>query len=97
MDAVTLVLEVTGTISVTAPVGREYTYGAASPSGAPASWLAIAHRAENIGQATLVPPHTCQTCSGTWPGMLIRIATPVNGSASQEISGTWRYLPGNFF
>ena len=53
---VTFVCDPKGTISVMVEDGIEYTYRAAWPSGVPASWFAIAQRAENMGQATLVPP-----------------------------------------
>src|SRR5205807_10651530 len=61
--------------------------------------LAIAHSAENIGQATLVPPMTV-TCgpdpTGS-PKQLVpsqTISTPVYGSASKAMSGTSRRVPG---
>src|SRR5271166_1505098 len=101
MEAVTLVLEPTGTTSVMAPAGSEYTCAAAWPRAGPPlasdSWLAIAHSPENMGQATLVPPHTCHTSSGTWPGTEMAMTAPVKGSASQEISGSRRFLPGSDF
>src|ERR1700733_10061810 len=50
-----------------------------------------------MGQATLVPPHICQTNSGASPGMLIAITTPVYGSASHAMSGTCRVLPCKAF
>ncbi len=45
-------------MSVTAPGGKLYKYGAACPSGCPAFCAAIPHNAENIGVARLVPPIT---------------------------------------
>src|ERR1700722_104892 len=93
MEAVRLWLPLTGTTSVMAPAGLEYRYCAAWPSGAPASSLAIAHNAENIGQARLVPPITCQTNPGDWPGTVMATTAPVNGSPSHAISGTCRYFP----
>jgi hypothetical protein len=74
--------------------GIEYRYGAARPRGPPvpgtacASWLAMAHSAENIGHAKLVPPHTCHVSDGIWNGSEIAITPPVYGSASHETSGT---------
>src|SRR6478736_4273621 len=84
-------------MSVTAPAGSEYKYGAASPRGAPASWFAIAQSAENIGHARLVPPHTCHVNDGIWNGTEIAMTPPVNGSASHPTSGTCRHFPGSFF
>src|ERR1700678_857672 len=94
MLAVTLVVDATGTTSVIVPAGMEYRYCAACPSGAPASWLAIAHNAENIGVARLVPPYTVHSKAGETNGSEIAITPPVKGSASQAMSGSRRYVPG---
>src|ERR1700722_2895526 len=97
MEDLTFDWLLTGTISVIASCGSEYTYCAAWPSGAAASWLAIAHSAENIGQARLVPPITCHCSSGCSPGIEMAITAPVTGSASHAISGTCRNFPGTPF
>ena len=44
-------------------------------------WLAIAHRPENMGQATLVPPIAIHSRGGKTSGFVRSTTTPVNGSA----------------
>ena len=61
--------------------------------------MATAHSAENIGQATLVPPMTvtCAPDPAGSPKQLVpsqTISTPVYGSASKAMSGTSRRVPG---
>src|ERR1700719_792830 len=80
--------------SVIAPGGRLYNKGAAWPNPTcPCFWAASAMIPENIGQATLVPPTTPTTRSPLLRSVVM-ISTPVNGSATIAISGTWRVLPG---
>src|SRR5216684_2164443 len=52
----------------------------------------MASTPENIGVARLVPPNTATL---NWPLMVSMISTPVNESASIEISGTSRAFPGS--
>ena len=86
-------LKFTTSVIAPDPGWRRYRRGAACPSRWWACCVAMPHSALNIGHATLVPPIT-PIARWFCASAVNMISTPVNGSATQEISGVPRRSPG---